>query len=32
VIPPELAYGDQEQGPVPANSTLIFEAELMYVY
>jgi FK506-binding protein 2 len=22
-IPPELAYGDQEVGPIPAKSTLI---------
>ncbi|MDN7125205.1 FKBP-type peptidyl-prolyl cis-trans isomerase [Pseudidiomarina sp. 1APP75-32.1] len=33
VIPPELAYGDRELGggAVPANSTLIFEVELIDV-
>lgn len=30
-IPAELAYGNQTQGAIPANSTLIFEIELMAV-
>ena len=31
VIPPELAYGDRELRGMPANSTLIFEIELLKV-
>ena len=30
-IPPQLAYGDKEVGTIPANSTLIFELELLGV-
>jgi len=31
VIPPQFAYGSQDYGPIPANSTLIFEVELLKV-
>jgi peptidylprolyl isomerase len=32
IIPPDLAYGDQDQGPdLPANSTLIFVVDLVKI-
>ena len=31
VVPPQLGYGDKDYGPIPANSTLIFQIELLSV-
>ncbi|MDP9349230.1 MAG: FKBP-type peptidyl-prolyl cis-trans isomerase [Gemmatimonadota bacterium] len=31
IIPPNLGYGSQPQGPIPANSTLIFDIEVVAV-
>lgn len=31
VIPPDLAYGDQDKGTIPPNSTLVFDVDLVQV-
>jgi len=31
IIPPDLGYGDQESGSIPANSTLIFVVDILAV-
>lgn len=31
IVPPELAYGFQDYGPIPGGSTLVFEVELLRV-
>lgn len=31
VVPPQLGYGSSDYGPIPGNSTLIFQVELLSV-
>lgn len=32
VVPPDLGYGDQESGSIPANSTLVFVVDILAQY
>ncbi|MCI6773963.1 MAG: FKBP-type peptidyl-prolyl cis-trans isomerase, partial [Bifidobacterium pseudolongum] len=32
VVPPDLGYGDKEQGEIPANSTLVFVVDILAKY
>lgn len=32
VVPPDLAYGDRQVGPIPPNSVLVFEVELLEIH
>ena len=32
VVPPSLGYGDQKQGSIPANSTLVFVVDILAAY
>ena len=31
LIPPNLAYGSQDYGPIPGNSTLMFEIDVISI-
>lgn len=31
ILPPEIAYGDKQRGPIPPNSTLVFDYEVLDV-